>query len=68
MDDLTPVIGQFCRLLGRDDRDHPRGEHLARIGGKNAIDFLPYLQLGRFQTYSQYCSAKVSITSPYLPE
>ena len=68
MYDLTPVISQFCRFLGRDDGYHSRREHFAGVGGENAIDLLPYLQFRRLQTNSQDCGTKVGITSPYLPE
>ncbi len=47
VNDLGAVIGELCRLFGRDGRQHHGIRHLARVGGENAIDFFPYLQLPR---------------------
>ena len=52
VDDLAAVIGQLGGFFGRDDRDDACGGHFARVGGKDPVDFFPYLQLGCSQTCS----------------
>ena len=68
MDDFAPIVRELGRFLWRDDRDQPRGGHLPRIRGENAIDLFPNLQLGGPQASGEECSKEVGITTTNLSE
>ena len=53
--DLGTVVGQLGGLVGRDDGEQARGGHFARVGGEDAVNLLPDLELRRFEANREIC-------------
>lgn len=63
MDDLRAVEGQLSSLRGRNAGEQSSRRDLARVGGEDAIDFLPDLQLPGLGANCNQRSAEISIST-----
>lgn len=63
VDNFGAVEGQLGGLGGRDGRDEARRGHLGWVGGEDAVDFLPDLQLVGFQAYGRQRGAQVRVAT-----
>jgi hypothetical protein len=68
MDDLAAIVGELGGLVGGDDRDETSGRDLARVGGEDAVDFFPDLELGGFKTDGDEGGTEVGVASTDLLE
>ncbi|KAI3485790.1 hypothetical protein L1887_50836 [Cichorium endivia] len=68
VDDFRAVVGELCGFLGSDGGDEACGGHLARVGGEDAIDLLPDLELLGLDADGAESGAEVGVAAADLGE
>ena len=63
VNDLGAIEGQLSSLRGRNAGEQCSGWDLARVGGEDAIDFLPDLEFPGLDTNCNQCSAEIGVSA-----